>query len=1098
MVDTDVESVRVTVRIRPLTSAEIGKGLSAGWQYNNNTVREQTISGLKSRHFDRVLGPNSTNAEAYQVIAADLVSKAVEGFNATVFAYGQTGSGKTWTMMGDTDEQTPGIIPQALHAMFQQISQKRDMDCLIRCSFLELYNECINDLLNTEGSGQNLAILADDPVKGAIVGGLREEIISSVAQGMDLIRVGNENRKVASTAMNARSSRSHTIFRLILESRKTDVCLNEEQGTHIHARRGSEYSGFDLTGHNAGSNTVVSYLNLVDLAGSERQSNTKASGSCLKEGAAINRSLLALAAVISKLSNSTIGTRSKNESMKYHDGKHAKIARSEKLRKNARFGRNMRARNHVPYRNSKLTRILKQSLGGNSLTSIVVAISPASSQREESRSSLKFGHMCKSITNTVSRNAVAPEKTLLKQYKMQIANLKMQLRKSKLDEELSVSKSDPETPSERMTRENSALREKISFLQAMFLGAKKTRNTPVNTRMTKVRRGRAMSIAVHQDNLSDFKMQILLGNDERAENCRTLARSAHRSQDLDGEKRNEKLELPLVEPSTKQQLSAAREELAREKGKSFDLNARLVDAQKRLASFEIAMSTAESLRIRVTETLKQRDAEQQRACVYAERLRVMETDNAKHMADLNQSLAQASERAGEAEDVIKHLQNRILELDSQLKASKAAMSSWQVNILGLSQQQQRVAPATLGEMLAGIQKREAELISGAQVLRARQSQLERAKQHHRLQSKALRIWEMDLTQREDALARRMVNLGASESDISSLEHAYHVLQHSVNQANLEAIALWREYSSQESALAAREASLAEDEMHWIGRNVAIRKREFAVGISHNSLRTMFLKSKSAVSIQNFVRDILRCRIASKLAWVTQAKSLMDEHKNSCDVQQGAVSDTNEISHFVGSDQSAVNLRERRILDSREQAVWCLENRISGVISKLPQQGPRVWSVYKNNHKRAHSVTFTPRTKFRVKGASLTTVCTTRRLLPALRETLSRKQQYLSTRFLTAQLCKRATKYSENNMKESARSVKRRHHKQINVQQQQLVVFRSSRILSKYGSNGWMLPLVLGFENGQGPPSGPSIEWKALIVLLERTRGLISDIISESV
>jgi centromeric protein E len=183
-------------------------------------------------------------------------------------------------MMGDDLGRAPGIIPRALEDLFSAISKDKDRDYLIRCSFLELYNESINDLLNTEGTGTNLTIVADDPTKGAIIGGLREEVISSVTDGLELIELGNETRQVASTAMNARSSRSHTIFRIVLEATKTEEALERERKLLSEYDDDGMADDDETTFKSFGkvkekTNTVVSYLNLVDLAGSERQTHTK-------------------------------------------------------------------------------------------------------------------------------------------------------------------------------------------------------------------------------------------------------------------------------------------------------------------------------------------------------------------------------------------------------------------------------------------------------------------------------------------------------------------------------------------------------------------------------------------------------------------------------------------------------------------------------------------------------------------------------------------------------------------------------------------------------------------------------------------------------
>lgn len=459
--EEEIPGIRVAVRLRPLNSAELGEGQTVGWQYNSSTILDDTGQGKKSYNFDTVLGPESTNRLVFEGVAADLVEKSLNGFNTTVFAYGQTGSGKTWTMMGDSHGKAPGIIPRALETMFKSISADTERNYVLRCSFLELYNESINDLLNLEGNGTNLTIIADDPAKGAIIGGLREEIISSVEDGMALINLGNENRKIAATSMNTRSSRSHTIFRVVLEATKTDEVLERERKLLESLEEEDDSEGGMTTfksfsKQNDDSNTVVSYLNLVDLAGSERQKNTKTIGKHLKEGAAINKSLLALGAVIGALSES-----SSEENRKTPNAKNAKSSR----RRGAHASKG--AKGHIPYRNSKLTRILRQSLGGNTFTSIVIAMSPAPMYRDESRSSLKFGQMCKKIKNRVKKNTAADDKTLLKQYKLQIAKLKKQL----VDEQANAEQegTDVALAAQKAAEdESTALRKKLSILQTMY------------------------------------------------------------------------------------------------------------------------------------------------------------------------------------------------------------------------------------------------------------------------------------------------------------------------------------------------------------------------------------------------------------------------------------------------------------------------------------------------------------------------------------------------------------------------------------------------------------------------------------------------------
>lgn len=237
----------------------------------------------------------------------------------------------------------------------------------IRVSYLEVYNEEINDLL---GDGRNMRIVSEDAARGAVIGGLVEEVVKSSADFMEVLLRGEASRSYASTGMNETSSRSHTIYKVSFEAQDRD---------------------------SSGSTSRISYLNLVDLAGSERQKSTKAEGKILKEGANINRSLLALGAVINKLGEAT-----------------KKVKGAKPV--------------FIPYRDSKLTRILKQSLGGNTLTSMLCAVTPAPMHREETVSTLKFGQLCKNIKNMVKGNdGLLDDKALLKQYRTQLNELRSQL-----------------------------------------------------------------------------------------------------------------------------------------------------------------------------------------------------------------------------------------------------------------------------------------------------------------------------------------------------------------------------------------------------------------------------------------------------------------------------------------------------------------------------------------------------------------------------------------------------------------------------------------------------------------------------------------------
>eukprot|EP00949_MAST-11_sp_MAST-11-sp1_P001008 g1008.t1 len=480
------QGVQVFVRLRPLNSAEIGHNQSVDWKYSKTAILENTGSGSRTRTFDAVLGPESSNNFVYRRVGNDLVGKFLSGFNVTIFAYGQTGSGKTWTIMGDDEGKSPGIIPQSLQQIFSNIKSDKRRNYLVRCSYLEIYNEKINDLLASgkDDDGQNLDIVRDDPIRGAIVGELREEVIASIDDAMMLLERGQATRHVAGTVMNARSSRSHTIFRIILESTLTQEAAEEEKrelarlqsvdGISVDSSsdEGGDEDAFKGFGNSESmqQQSRISYLNLVDLAGSERQTHTKTVGKRLKEGSAINKSLLALGEVISKIADACDASSSSGGGSGGGGG--GSGGGNDQAVQPHRPGMRSRKKQdivHIPYRNSKLTRILRQSLGGNTFTAVIIAMSPAPMYKEESISSLKFGQTCKRIKNRAKKGSVPSSKTLMRQMKLKIAMLKSELAK-KLDD----SEATPEQLKElheQHTAEKTELHNKLLHMQDLLLGA---------------------------------------------------------------------------------------------------------------------------------------------------------------------------------------------------------------------------------------------------------------------------------------------------------------------------------------------------------------------------------------------------------------------------------------------------------------------------------------------------------------------------------------------------------------------------------------------------------------------------------------------------
>ncbi|XP_041027550.1 kinesin-like protein KIN-7K, chloroplastic isoform X1 [Juglans microcarpa x Juglans regia] len=351
------ENVTVTVRFRPLSPREIRQGEEIAWYADGETIVRNEHNPSIAYAYDRVFGPTTTTRNVYDVAAQHVVSGAMEGISGTIFAYGVTSSGKTHTMHGD--QRSPGIIPLAVKDAFSIIQETPNREFLLRVSYLEIYNEVMNDLLNP--AGQNLRIREDS--QGIFVEGIKEEVVLSPAHALSLIAAGEEHRHVGSTNFNLLSSRSHTIFTLTIES---SPCGENSQGEAVS----------------------LSQLNLIDLAGSE-SSKAETTGVRRKEGSYINKSLLTLGTVISKLT----------------DGRAA----------------------HIPYRDSKLTRLLQSSLSGHGRVSLICTVTPSSSSSEETHNTLKFAHRAKHIEIQAAQNKIIDEKSLIKKYQNEIRSLKEEL-----------------------------------------------------------------------------------------------------------------------------------------------------------------------------------------------------------------------------------------------------------------------------------------------------------------------------------------------------------------------------------------------------------------------------------------------------------------------------------------------------------------------------------------------------------------------------------------------------------------------------------------------------------------------------------------------
>ena len=366
------DNVRVAIRVRPLNDRERSEAAktSISISEGQNTLSLEVKSEFKSFTFDYVATDTISQSEIFEAIGKPIADSCLSGYNSTIFAYGQTGAGKTFTILGpsqDPEDIQRGLLPRCFEYIFnsvQDLTEQQQIQFLVKCSYLEIYQEQINDLLDP--SPQNLQ-LREDMKRGVYVEGLIEEVVSDIWETRNLLRIGNENRHVGSTSMNKESSRSHSVFTLIVESKEVRNGVNK---------------------------FITSRFHLIDLAGSERQKATDCAGERLKEAGMINKSLSALGNVINSLVDISEGKS-----------------------------------RHIHYRDSKLTFLLKDSLGGNSKTYVIANISPAFSATSETLSTLKFAQRAKQIKNSAYINEETSGAVNILQF--EIRRLKDELQQAK-------------------------------------------------------------------------------------------------------------------------------------------------------------------------------------------------------------------------------------------------------------------------------------------------------------------------------------------------------------------------------------------------------------------------------------------------------------------------------------------------------------------------------------------------------------------------------------------------------------------------------------------------------------------------------------------
>ncbi|KAJ8023469.1 Kinesin-like protein KIF18A [Holothuria leucospilota] len=383
-------NVRVVVRVRPLNAQEVEKNSSSIIHvldenvlifdpksedspnnfYRGKRVRHRNLLQKKSRDmrfaFDHIFDANSSQEYVYEKTTKSIVDSILNGFNASVFAYGATGAGKTHTMLGGPD--SPGVIFLTMLELYEKINAiQSEKTCNVTVSYLEVYNETIRDLIKPSGP---LAV-REDPQKGVLVSGLSVHKPKSAEELFQMLEFGNQNRTQHPTDANKQSSRSHAVFQVFVRQKdrtaglKTDVRLAK--------------------------------MSLIDLAGSERATVTTNRGARFREGANINKSLLALGNCINALAEA-------------------------------------KSKGHVPYRNSKLTRLLKDSLGGNCKTVMIAAVSPSNLTYEDTYNTLKYANRTKDIKTSLKRNVVSVNfhvtkyAKIVEELRAEVTELKAKLR----------------------------------------------------------------------------------------------------------------------------------------------------------------------------------------------------------------------------------------------------------------------------------------------------------------------------------------------------------------------------------------------------------------------------------------------------------------------------------------------------------------------------------------------------------------------------------------------------------------------------------------------------------------------------------------------
>lgn len=411
--ETEGSSIAVGVRIRPVQAHENSE---SSWYASSGTLVKDS-SGCRQYELDHVFDQDCSNAHVYEHHVKPMISGVVHGVNASVLCYGQTSSGKTHTMRGHSDD--PGLVQRSVHDLFHDVQCHTEREFLIRVSMIELFNEQLHDLLEPHRSGSLRP--KEDPSSGDVyIENVCEAVVTSPEHALELMASGEQRRATARTGMNACSSRSHAIFRIVVESRQ---------------RGGVEYA------------VRVSHCTLADLAGSERADKAGSEGARLREGAYINKSLMCLGTVINRLSSAASAT---SASCTHHQ----------------------QQQQHVPYRDSKLTRILQPGLGGNARCAMICTITPSRSHFEESHNTLRFALRARNVHNDARVNEIVSDTAMLQRQKREIQELRRLLYECNNSNNNGSGKSNGDIDADelqRLRQEKEAAESKLDRLASIVL-----------------------------------------------------------------------------------------------------------------------------------------------------------------------------------------------------------------------------------------------------------------------------------------------------------------------------------------------------------------------------------------------------------------------------------------------------------------------------------------------------------------------------------------------------------------------------------------------------------------------------------------------------